>query len=63
MSNMEFLDPLEAEKLAKQKWLQFYETPCSWDQFQRSSFINNYEYESVVHWYGALLYFRVITQT
>ena len=29
MSNMEFLDPLEAEKFNKQKWKQFWWTPCN----------------------------------
>ena len=28
MSNMEFLDTLEAEKFKKQKWLMFCGTPC-----------------------------------
>ena len=29
MSNMEFLDPQEAEKFKKQKWPMFCGTPCS----------------------------------
>ena len=26
---MEFLDPLDAEKFKKQKWIQYYGTPCT----------------------------------
>ena len=31
MSKMEFLGALEAEKLKKQKWEQFWWTPCTSD--------------------------------
>ena len=34
MSKMEFLDPLEAEKLKKQKCVQFCGTPCIKSQSQ-----------------------------
>ena len=34
MSKMEFQVPEEAEKFTKQKWEQFFDTPCSKWQYE-----------------------------
>ena len=40
---MEFLDAFEAEKLTKQKWEQYCETPCRKDQFKLQLCFKNYD--------------------
>ena len=48
VSNMEFLDPKEAKKFKKEKWIQYCGTPCSY------LFFINQKYSEIIRSYVLL---------
>ena len=51
MPKMDFLDPQEAEKIIKQKWKQFWWTPCIVAYFQnQSSKTENFTKPAEIFW-------------